>query len=190
MYTDGDEFGVHGFECPGDVAGFVIGRDGKNLRDVESKTGTKIRVEKKEGDKAANTKVIIVGKKTNCQKALVLIVENIRRKRALHTATAETIEIPSQHIGRVIGTKGVNVKAIENLTGTRINIVPPMGLDALLGVAKCEITGSGEQIEKAKEMVKKSVEGSNIAAAANIAAFMLKFMKELTDEGYSFSDKV
>ena len=187
--ADGDEMGLLAFECPGDVAGFVIGRDGKNLRDVESKTDTRIRVEKKEVDTSANTRVVIMGKNENCQKALFLIVQNLRRKTALHTATTETIDIPSQHCGRVIGRKGANVRAIEKLTGTRINIEQLKGLDVFLNfeaVAKCKITGSAEQIEKAKEMIRKSVEGSDIAGAAFIAAFMLKFMKEMGAEGHTF----
>ncbi|CAI7988520.1 Insulin-like growth factor 2 mRNA-binding protein 3-B [Geodia barretti] len=188
---DGREIGCLAFECPGDVAGFVIGRDGKNRRVVESKTDTRIRVEKKEVDTAANTRVVIMGEKENCKKALFLIVQNLRRKTALHTATTETIDIPSQHCGRVIGRKGANVRAIENLTGTRINIEQLKGLDVFLNfeaVAKCKITGSAEQIEKAKEMVRKSVEGSDIAGAAFIAAFMLKFMKEMGAEGYTFGN--
>ena len=157
---------------------------------MELKTDTRIRVEKRESDSAANTRVFVVGKKENCQKAVLLIVQNIRRKTVLHTATTETIEIPSQHCGRVIGRKGANVKAIQSLTGTRINIEQPKGLEALLnfeGVAKCEITGSAEQIEKAKEMIKLSLDGSDIAGAAFIAAFMVRFMKELKAEGYNFN---
>ena len=181
----GNEIEVLAFECPGDVAGFIIGEDGKNRRDMESQTDTKIRVEKRESNSAANTKVIVMGKKENCQKAVLLIVQNIRRKTVLHTATTETIKIPSQHCGRVIGRKGANVKAIQSLTGTRINIEQPKGLEALLnfeGVAKCEITGSAEQIEKAKEMIKMSLGGSDIAGTAFIAAFMVRFMKEVKAE--------
>ncbi|CAI7988526.1 Ubiquitin carboxyl-terminal hydrolase CYLD [Geodia barretti] len=103
---DGGEIGCLAFECPGDVAGFVIGRDGKNRRVVESKTDTKIRVEKKEVTRQPNTRVVIIGEKENCKKALFLIVQNLRRKTALHIATTETIDIPSQHCGRVIGRKG------------------------------------------------------------------------------------
>jgi rRNA processing protein Krr1/Pno1 len=179
------------FVCPGDVAGFIIGKDGKNLRDVESKTGTVIKVEKNELDKTANTHVAIIGKEEDCcKKALVLIVQNIRRKTALHTATTEVMEIPNQHCGRVIGKKGANVQMIQSLTGTRINVQRQKGLEALLGLpATCEITGSAEQIQKAKEMIEMSVEGSDIAEAALIAAFMVRFMKELQDEGYTFGSK-
>ncbi|CAI8016274.1 Tudor and KH domain-containing protein homolog [Geodia barretti] len=153
--ADGEE-NFLAFECPGYVAGFVIGRDGKNRRDVESKTDTRIRVEKKEGDTAANTRVIIMGEKENRQKALFLIVQNLRRKTALHTATTETIDIPNEDCGQVIGRKGANVRAIENLTGTRINIKQPNALDFFLRFeVKCKITGSAEQIEKAKEMIRK-----------------------------------
>ena len=177
------------FSCPGDVAGFIIGKDGKNLRDVESKTGTDIKVQKNERDTAANTNVTIFGDKESCQKAFLQMVHNIRRKTALHTATTVTIQIPSQSCGRVIGKKGANVQAIQNLTGARIKIERRQGIEAMLnpdGPSNCEITGSADQIEKAKEMIQMSVEGEDIAQAASIAAMIMKMMKELKAEGYKF----
>lgn len=187
-YTD---TGILAFECPGDRTGFIIGRDGKNRMDVESKTDTKIQVIKNERDLAANAQVMILGKKENCMMAMLLITQNIRRKMALHTSTTETIEIPSQHCGRVIGKGGSNVQTIEALTGTKINVIndKPKGFLELLtytptGQAKCEIKGpSSEQIERAKEMIMLSVDGVNIA---NVTRFISQFMKELEAEGFKF----
>ena len=174
------------FECPGDVAGFIIGKDGKNLRDVESKTKTVINVDKNELDKTANTKVLICGEQENCQKALRLIVQNIHRKTAIHTSTTETIMIPTQHYGRVIGRRGANIQAIQNLTGTRIEVHRRKGLDALINPdSPCEITGSADDIERAKEMIEMSVKGSDIAQATVIAEFMVKFMEQLKAEGHT-----
>lgn len=178
------------FVCPGDVAGFIIGKDGKNRRDVESKTGTRIKVLKNEQDSTANTKVAILGDKESCERALLLIVQNIRRKTALHTATTEIIKIANA--GKVIGKKGANVQAIQNLTGTRINIEKRQGLEAFLepnSPVNCEITGSSDQIERAKELIQLSLDGDDIAHAAITAVFMLRFMKELKAEGYVFDSK-
>ena len=156
---------------------------------MESKTNTVLRVEKNEHDLAANATVLIIGKKEDRMKALNLIIQKINLKRALHTATTVTIEIPNEHCGRVIGKKGANVRAIQDLTGTRIQVESLKGLEAFMpdAMAKCQITGTADQIEKAKEMIQKSVEGSDIAGAAYIAAFMLRFMKELKDEGFGSS---
>ena len=176
--------------CPGDVAGFVIGKDGKNRREVESKTNTKICVERNERDKTANTKVLIQGDEENCQRALLLIVQNIRRKTALHTATTKTITIPNQHCGRVIGKGGANVKEIQSLTGTRINVKGRQGWDAILNPeepATCEITGSSEQIEEAKKLIAKAVEGEDVAQNAFFAAFISALVQELKAEGYTFN---
>ena len=170
---------LFGVECPGDVAGFVIGKDGKNLREVESKTDTNIHVDKDKRDKTANTKILIEGDKESCKRALLLILQNIRRKTALHTATTETITIPNEHCGRVVGKNGVNLHAIQDLTGARIK-VPRKSLDTVLnpkGLAKCEITGSSEQIAKAKELVSKAVEGCDIAQNAFFAAFVSQELK-------------
>lgn len=173
------------FECPGDVAGFIIGKDGKNLRDVESQTNSKILVRRNEQDKTANTKVLIVGEKENCEKALNLMAQNVHRKIALHTATTDTVIIPGHLCGKVIGKGGANVRAIQTLTGARVQIERKEGLDALLdlgGPRKCEIKGSPEQIEKAKELIDKAQKGEDIAQAAFLAAFMVKFLQELKKE--------
>ena len=172
------------------MTGFVIGKGGKNLRHLESKTNTVIKVDKNEHDLAANATVVIAGTRENRREALVLILQNIHHKRALHTSTTETMEIPNQHVGRVIGKKGANVKAIQNLTGTCIDIHSLKGMEAILnpeGLAKCDITGSATQIEKAKEMIKLSVEGGDIAGAAYMAAFMFKLMTELKESVESSS---
>ena len=170
------------FECPGDVAGLIIGKDGKNRRDVESQTSTNIIVHKNEQDKTANTQVLICGKKENCEKALHLIAQNVLRKISLQTATTDTIMIPSRLCGKVIGKNGATVRAIENLSGTSVQIKNKEGLDAFLdpdGPRKCEIKGSPEQIEKAKELIDMAQKGEDIAQAAFFAACMVKMLQEL-----------
>ena len=152
-------------------------------------TNTKIVVEKNEHDKSANTNVLILGEKEeNRDKALVLIYNNIRRKTALLTATTETIMIPSQLCGKVIGRKGSTVQAIQKMTGARIDIERKEGVEALLdGPRKCTIKGSAEQIEKAKELIAEAQCGEDIAQAAAVAAAMIKFIKEeLKKEGFAF----
>ena len=180
------------FVCPGDVAGIIIGKEGKNRKEVESETDTKITVVKDESDTTANTNVLIQGSKENCEKALRLIVQNIRRKTALHTATTDTMMIPNQRLcGRVIGRGGANVRAIQNLTGTRIKVERKEGLEAVLdsdGPRRCEITGSPDQIKKAKELIAMALEGHDVAQAAVTAAFMVRLMKELKVEGFTFPE--
>ena len=175
---------MHSFECPGDVAGFIIGKDGKNLREVESQTNTKIVVHKNERDKTANTKVLICGKKENCEKALILIAHNVHQKITHRTATTETMVIPGHLCGKVLGRGGANVRVIQNLTGARIQIEHKEGLDAFLDHDrhhKCEIKGSPEQIEKAKELIDMAQKGEDIAQAAFLATFMVKLLQELKD---------
>ena len=176
---------MHSFECPRDVAGFIIGNDGKNLRDVESQTNTMILVHKNEQDKTANIEVLICGKRENCEKALILIAQNVHQKIALHTATTDTIMIPYHLCGKVIGRGGANMQAIQNLTGVRVQIERKEGLDAILdrdGPRKCEIKGSPQQIEKAKELIDMAQKGEDIAQAAFIAAFMVKMLEGLKKE--------
>ena len=161
-------------ECPGNVAGLIIG---KTLRDIESKTGTKLYIKDK-------TNVVICGDRESCERALVLIVRIIRRNSGLFAVSTKTVTIPNKHRGRVIGREGVNIHAIENLTGTSINVLPPR-FDSH---TKCEITGSFDRIERAKEMIRETLERDNKAQAVFNAAFMEMFLKELMAEGYTFAE--
>ena len=165
------------FQCPGDQTGIIIGKEGKNIRRIESETNTRIKVDSNRSDRSANATIVIRGTEENCKKALFMLVRHVSEKIAMHTATTETIVIPSRKLcARVIGKGGSTRKAIQKASGAFIKI-----FDALLdpeGPRECKITGSAEQIERAKELIEMAQQGTNIAKAAQIAVYTTNLMKE------------
>ena len=182
------------FQCPGDQTGLIIGKGGKTIRGVESETDTSIKVHRNQFVPGANATVLIMGTEDNCKKALLALVRHVSEKIAMHTATTETIMIPSGKLcARVIGRGGLTLRAIENVSGARIKIDEKKGLDALLdpeGPRECKISGSAEQIETAKELIEEAQRGTDIAQAAQIAAHAIKLMKELIKIGFTFPEDI
>jgi len=178
------------FFIPGDRTGMVIGKDGKNIRQVESETNTIIKVDQPSYARLSqNAQVIIVGSEQNCKKALCIILENLRKKISQQLATTETMTIPGQMAGRVIGKGGSTLSAIEKLTGARVNIEKREGLEALLDDSRiCKITGMAEEIKEAKELIQEAMQGVDIAQRATFVAIMVTLMKKFKEMGFEFPD--
>ena len=182
------------FYIPGDQTGMVIGKEGKNIRQVESETNTIIKVvERSElAQLSRNTTVAIIGSEENCKRALYIILQNLRRKIFQHLATTETIKIPNHLVGRVIGKGGSTCNAIEKLSGARVKVEnrEDLGLESLLDDSRiCKITGMAEHIEEAKELIKRAMLGADIVQEATFAAVMVKLIKLFREMGFEFQDK-
>ena len=167
---------ILGITFPGDLTGRIIGKEGANIKEVEEKTGTKIEiVSKKSSNLHENGKAVIIGSKGNCKEALDLILKNVQKHIAALFRVSETIHIPDGYCGKVIGTKGSTRRAIEAISGARIKI-DQEGLERLLNSGTCTITGSPEQISKAKELIQKAQEGVVYQSPEEILILALKFL--------------
>ena len=167
---------ILGITFPGDLTGRIIGKEGANIKEVEEKTRTKIKIlSKKSSSLHENGKAIIAGSKGNCKKALDLILKNVQKQIAALLRVSETILIPEGYCGKVIGTKGSTLHAIEAISGARIKIYQE-GLERLLNSGTCTITGSPKQISKAKELIQKAQEGVVYQSPEEILVLALKFL--------------
>ena len=88
-----------------------------------------------------------------------MILKNVQKQIAALLRVSETIPIPEGNCGKVIGTKGSTRRAIEAISGARIKIDQEDFFERLLSSGTCTITGSPEQISKAKELIQKAQEG-------------------------------
>ena len=170
----------------------VIGREGKNIAQVQSETNTIIKVDQpSHAQLGQNTRVIIVGSEQNCKKALCRILENLKKKIFQQLATTETMTIPGQMAGKVIGKGGSTLNAIEKLSGARVNIEKREGLEALLDDSRiCKITGMAEEIKEARELILKAMQGVDVVQKATFAAIMVTLMKYFEEMGFEFPDEM
>ncbi len=187
------------FYFPGDQTGIIIGRDGKNIQEVQRKTNTKIDIHKPDKhDMSTNGRAVIFGTEESCKEALCMILEGLHRKIARHIAVTEVMEIPNRSMcGRVIGSKGRTRLAIEKLSGARVHIDSQQaeeGLESFLfgdsqsKPRRCELYGTPEQVESAKELVQMAMDGTDISKMATVAAVLQLLMKEFSELGFEFPD--
>ena len=167
------------FTIPADRVGLVIGREGRNIQEVERLTNTSIKMMRDDGRASGNKMGIIHGSEENKKKALVLILNRLKKRVSQQTAKTETIDIPEAMVGKVIGKGGQTISAIKSLSGVvDIKIEDrPQGLATFLDLnpsRKCMITGSEEEIEKAKRLITLAMQGGDIVMGATLAALIVE----------------
>ena len=169
------------FYIPEDRAGLVIGKDGKNILEVERATNTIIKLQPRSFVSGGRRVGVIMGSEENCKKAALMILKKLERKVSMHTATSKTIKIPQEMVGRVIGKNGVTIDMIKSLSGVHDIKISDRATDlaAILSTEReCTIAGSDEQIEKAVKLITQVLSGEDIVTNARIAALKVK-LKEV-----------
>ncbi len=171
------------FTVPADRIGIIIGQGGRNIQAVERETNTIIKIEGGYSSlSSGNKRGVIRGSDENKKKALELILSRLKKEESQRTAKAERIQIQESKVGLVIGTKGRTINAIRRLSGATIDIKDPVpGLESFSLFAPqtrdCVLTGSEEEVEKAKELIRLAEQGEDIEAGATLAALIVDLSK-------------
>ena len=172
------------FVIPQDCTDLVIGKGGKNISKVQSTTNTSIQISNV--GVGGKTEGMIIGSHENCTRAAIDIMECIKEKRAMHTATTKKITMPNSVVGHVIGKGGVTIFYIK--AETEVQDIefdkPPKGVEAVdpSYVRTCSITGSDEQIEGAIKLIKQVQSGEDIVTNARLAAVFARFGFQIKDD--------
>ncbi len=147
-------------KIPKDRVGVLIGKNGETKKQIESKTGTKIKVTNDgyvtiDGEdsfnilKAMNV-VKAIGRGFNPQTALKLIKDDYTLDIIEITDYAKTKNSLIRLRGRVIGTNGKAKKTIQELTET----------DIIIHGKTVGIIGLPENVSLAREAIIKLLEGA------------------------------
>lgn len=176
------------FYIPNDHAGLVIGREGKNILEVQRATNTSIKLDTSSATLGEKRKGVIIGSEENCRKALLMITQKLKRRVSQHTATSSTIKVPDNMVGKIIGRDGTTIETIKSLSGVQdIKFAdrPPPLEAVFIHERECTITGNHEEIEEAKKLIKQVVAGEDIVTSVRIAAILTKLKKD----GFGFGDE-
>ena len=168
----GDEH-VYYLRFAGDLGGLIVGRGGSNVRMVEEESHAKVHVMEKR-PVTKDVRVLVVGSKDRCMKAIELIREQLKHKTANLQKYPETIELTDAEAGRVVGQNGTTKQMIEMFSGAVLQVERrPEGIAGLLGVGnrKCKIYGSREEVEKAKSLISDIQQGRDISHLQLIFTF-------------------
>ena len=148
---------------PGSAVGWVIGREGQNIRKIEQQTGCRVKMRDRgpNEERGCDQTATLIGHPSQVEEAERLVQEVVAQKLAKDAqARAEkfTVEltIPSRAVGRVIGRQGQTIRSIERASGARVRI--DRGSDQMTEDRICVITGTGPQVDAARHSVEEKIQ--------------------------------
>ncbi|EFX88840.1 hypothetical protein DAPPUDRAFT_234231 [Daphnia pulex] len=119
-------------EIPKEYHGFILGKGGVKLKELEKQTATKITIPK---ETESSGRIVVSGPKEGIEKALheIQMISDERSKQAY-----ERLEIPKVFHPFITGAHNEKIKAFTEGSGVKVNIPP-------LSVQKDEISIAGER---------------------------------------------
>ena len=157
----------------GDLSGLIAGRGGSNVHIVEEESHAKVHVMEKR-PVTEDVRVLVVGTKERCMKAIKLLAEQLKHKTANLQKYCETVDLTDAEAGKVIGQNGTTKQMIEVYSGAVLQVERrPEGMAGLffVGKRKCKIYGSREQVDKAKSLISDIQQGKNVSNLQLLFAF-------------------
>eukprot|EP00930_Biecheleria_cincta_P038253 TRINITY_DN26280_c0_g2_i2.p1 TRINITY_DN26280_c0_g2~~TRINITY_DN26280_c0_g2_i2.p1 ORF type:complete len:468 (-),score=82.82 TRINITY_DN26280_c0_g2_i2:38-1441(-) len=114
------------------VVGRLIGNGGKNVKKLQKESGASIHIKVK----ASPPVVCIRGSTDAIERATELVYAMVSSFQKdgdklvgedVEASSSQSLEVPQSIIGRLLGTKGESVRKLEEDTGTKIDILKPIG---------------------------------------------------------------
>ena len=136
--------------------GFVIGRQGNKVKELEKQTSTRIRFREAKDGKVA----MVTGQTDNVEKAKEAIVMMIKEKNVKKQVKNVEVVVPSFAIGRLIGKQGQNISAMQKESGARITVDNSRGNGT---TRMCTVSGSSEQVARGVSLVQQCVSEAEAA---------------------------
>jgi hypothetical protein len=111
----------HFMEVQTDHVKILIGKRGEKMHSMMEESGAKIFISNKPGQDSSTRKMAITGPAAAVEKAKALVEAQIHFAKTA-AVLAQTVQIPLNQTGLVIGKAGATIKAIEAETGAMVNI--------------------------------------------------------------------
>jgi far upstream element-binding protein len=166
---------------PDRTVGLIIGRGGETIRDLQERSGCHVNIVGESKSVNGLRPVNLIGTREASAKAKDLIMEIVESDSKSTAEKArggpvprdnnrdqgfgqapqgdkinDSIFVPSEAVGMIIGKGGETIKDMQNTTGCKINVSPSSGP----GEVEREIglVGSRDSIERAKRAIEDKVE--------------------------------
>jgi tudor domain-containing protein 2 len=142
---------------PDEAVGYVIGRDGQNLKQIRSQVGVRVSFKQLDG---GGQVAVISGKRDSVDQAKSMIQKQIKEKLTVKKVETFSMQVPQFSVGRIIGKQGKSIRELCRLSGARVVVEKGREYD-LLSQRMCTITGTAEQIARAKSMIEEKIAEEN-----------------------------
>lgn len=139
---------------PHDKVGPLIGREGCNIKRIQSESGAHINFsDETRREDMADRHLRIHGNRDSVLLAERLILEFLAEQPEIVT---KFLMLPQQVVGRVIGKQGSNIRKIQNSSKARVKI-DREAVEDQNTLRRCTIRGSLQQVDTAESMIREEI---------------------------------
>ncbi|KAK8200462.1 hypothetical protein HDK77DRAFT_228897 [Phyllosticta capitalensis] len=160
---------------PDRTVGLIIGRQGETIRDLQDKSGCHVNIVGENKSVNGLRPVNLIGSREAAARAKELILEIVDSDTRAGPPAAvkennrggnfdmqagpgkinDTIMVPSEAVGMIIGKGGETIKEMQNSTGCKINVSQASGADIEREIG---LVGTRQSIEDAKQAIWEKVD--------------------------------
>jgi far upstream element-binding protein len=182
---NGDSEGAE-IPVPRALVGYIIGRGGETIRELQMKSGAHIQIQREEENAPPNADriVSISGSEDTIEVAKKLIQNLIDERMEGGGGSSDRygsryapgsnpdgtesieLEIPNERVGLIIGRGGTTIKSIQSRTGANVNI-PQAPEPNNPQIRLITITGNADQKEAAKAEILAILSDNGIGGGAS-----------------------
>ncbi|KAI5301357.1 hypothetical protein KEM55_002264 [Ascosphaera atra] len=166
--TEGDSMQIM---VPDRTVGLIIGRGGETIRDLQDRSGCRLNIVNENQSINGLRPVNLKGSEEAKQKAKDLIMEIVESdtRQGANAASrggppgdagriTETIMIPPEAVGLIIGKGGETIRDIQNMSQCRVNIQRSADRNAEREVT---LTGPRSAIDAAKGIIQEKIDSTS-----------------------------
>ncbi|KAL6244929.1 hypothetical protein RBB50_008457 [Rhinocladiella similis] len=153
---------------PDRTVGLIIGRGGETIRDLQDRSGCHVNILGENKSVNGLRPVNLIGSVSAQQYARDLILEIVesdqkgisikdlhREREETQGKISETVYVPGEAVGMIIGKGGESIRDMQNQTGCKINVSPASGRDVEREIG---LVGSRHAIDAAKRAIMDKVD--------------------------------
>lgn len=153
---------------PDRTVGLIIGRGGETIRDLQERSGCHVNIVGENKSVNGHRPVNLIGSAASQRHAKDLIFEivesdqkgiSIKELRARHddpySKINDTIMVPGEAVGMIIGKGGETIREMQDRTACKINVSPASGRDIEREIG---LIGTRSAIEAAKRAILEKVD--------------------------------
>ncbi|CAN8069124.1 unnamed protein product [Agarophyton chilense] len=159
---------------PTSCVGLVIGRNGETIKSLQDRSGAEIKVtpDRKATPGSDDRSILISGTEEAIATAHQLVSEIVNDARSRrpsphgglsgstykgHSVFMETLAVPNEKVGLIIGKKGITIRELQMKSGAGIQVAKDDSSIRSDGSRPITITGSRIQVEDAKAMIASKI---------------------------------
>ena len=148
------------FTVPKDAIGAIIGPRGDNIKRLESQFCCRVHVDKHSEPNPDGTREVRVDSDwieaiQDCRRDIDGMIQQLKPANGAESGASDTMSVPKEHLGKVIGPGGENVRWVQKESNCNVTVDKSDGPDPMREI---KIEGTKEGIEKAKQMIQKMVD--------------------------------